>query len=162
MDTQRGCDFRQLPRGFADSESTEGLVAFLELVETTFRNQCHLPTQEESLNLCCCVLKVDQWTSKQTMSNVCWFPCCAHRKAWIQVPAGGVSFPRIFIHTCCSRASLCVVADGSDEGDLGKKHQGGKLNIVNLLQGVFWGKILTAWEEIKSSSIRSYSEGYKG
>lgn len=93
------------------------------------------------------------------MPNVCRFPCCAHRKAWIQVPEGGVSSPRIFIHTCCSRASLRVVADGSDEGDLGKKHQGGKLNIVNLLQGVFWGKVLTA---VRGNKIQPNSELQRG
>ena len=46
----------------------------------------------------------------------------------------------IFIHTCCSRTSLCVVADGSDEGDLGKKYQGGKLNVVKSSSRGFLGK----------------------
>lgn len=74
------------------------------------------------------------------MPSVCWFPCFAHRKAWIQIPARGVSSPTIFIHTCCSRASLCVVADDSDEGDLGKKYQGGKLNVVKSSSRAFLGK----------------------
>lgn len=73
------------------------------------------------------------------MPNVCWFPCFAHRKAWIQIPAGGVSSPKIFIHTCGSRTSLSV-ADGCDEEDLGKKHQGGRLNIVKYSSRGFLGK----------------------
>lgn len=51
-----------------------------------------------------------------------------------------VFLPRHYSSTCCSRTSLHVVADGSDEGDLGKEHQGGKLNIVKSSTSGFLGK----------------------
>lgn len=51
-----------------------------------------------------------------------------------------VFLPRRYSSTFCSRASLGVVADDSDEGDLVKKHQGGKLNIVKSSSSGFLGK----------------------